>query len=81
MKLRILFFSVLRDLTGEEELDFACEAGATVRDLLGSLFLRWPGLAQWDASLLIAVDQTYAKRDDPLHDGAEVALMPPVQGG
>ncbi|MDB6139893.1 MAG: molybdopterin synthase sulfur carrier subunit [Verrucomicrobiaceae bacterium] len=80
MKLRLLFFSVLRDLTGTAELELTCEA-ATVRGLLGVLYERWPALAAWDASLLIAVDQTYARRDDPLHDGAEVALMPPVQGG
>jgi molybdopterin converting factor small subunit len=31
--------------------------------------------------LLLALDQTYVKRDAVLHDGSEVALMPPVQGG
>ncbi len=81
IKLRLLFFSVLRDLTGTAEMEFACEAGATVRDLLALLYKRWPDLAKWDASLLIAVDQAYAKRDETLHEGAEVAIMPPVQGG
>lgn len=81
MKVRLLFFSILRDLTGAAEMEFTCGAGATVRDLLGLLYERWPDLAQWDASLLIAVDQAYAKRDEILHEGAEVAIMPPVQGG
>lgn len=81
MKLRVLFFSVLRDLTGHEEIELDCDGVSTVGDLLGMLFTRWPKLAEWDASLLIAVDQTYVNRNHALHDQAEVAIMPPVQGG
>lgn len=81
MKLRVLFFSVLRDLTGHEALDMECDGVSRVDDLLAMLFARWPKLAEWDQSLLVAVDQSYVKRDAALHDGAEVAVMPPVQGG
>ena len=81
MKIRILFFSVLRDIAGDDELTVELPDGARVSDLLDDVFSRWPKLKVWDASLLIAVDQSYAKRDAALHDGAEVAIMPPVQGG
>jgi molybdopterin converting factor small subunit len=81
MKLRVLFFSILRDVTGCEELELTCDAPCDVASLLAMLFARWPKLAEWDASLLIAVDCAYVKRDAALHDGAEVAIMPPVQGG
>lgn len=81
MKVRVLYFSVLKDLTGTEESDINLPEGATVADLLADAFQRWPALQAWDASLLVAVDQTYAKRGTPLHEGAEVAVMPPVQGG
>ena len=81
MNVRVLFFSVLRDIAGGDEFDFQVKAGARVSDLLDELFARWPKLKEWDASLLIAVDQSYAKRDAALHDSAEVAIMPPVQGG
>ncbi len=81
MKIRLLFFSVLRDIAGADELTMGLPDGARVSDLLAEAFTRWPKLKDWDASLLVALDQTYAKRDSPLHDGAEVALMPPVQGG
>lgn len=82
MKLRVLFFSVLRDIThtGETEIHLPNER-ATVTDLLDYLFTLWPPLRAWDRSLLIAIDQVYAKRHEPLHDNAEVAIMPPVQGG
>ena len=81
MKLRVLFFSVLRDLTGHDEIEIECNDVSTVAELLTVLFVRWPKLAEWDASLLVAVDQSYVKRDAALHDGAEIAIMPPVQGG
>ncbi len=81
MKLRVLFFSVLRDLTGQEEIEIVSDNASTVGELLTVLFAKWPKLAEWDASLLVALDQSYVKRDALLHDGAEIAIMPPVQGG
>jgi molybdopterin converting factor subunit 1 len=81
MKIRLLFFSVLRDITGMEETSWTVDAGSTVGDLLKALYSQWPTLGEWDSSLLVAVDQTYVKRSEPLHDNCEVAIMPPVQGG
>jgi len=81
MKLRVLFFSVLRDITGADEITLEVPAGSTMAGLLDQIETRWPKLSDWQSSMLIALDQTYVKRSAPLHDGAEVALMPPVQGG
>ena len=82
MKLRVLFFSVLRDITGAGEIVIELPGrSSSVADLLDHLYLRWPPLRDWDRSLLVAVDQVYAMRNEPLHDNAEVAIMPPVQGG
>ncbi len=81
MTVRALFFSVLRDIAGSDEVPLELAPGATVGDFLAVVFERWPKLAAWDRSLLVAVDCTYAKRDGALHEGAEVAVMPPVQGG
>ena len=81
MNLRLLFFSVLRDVTGVAETDWQCAPDATVASLLLELYERWPRLRDWDQSLLVAVDQSYVKRDATLREGAEVAVMPPVQGG
>ena len=81
MTVRVLFFSVLRDIAGVEEVPLAVQPGSTVAELLAACFARWPKLREWDASLLVAVDQDYAKRGTALHEGAEVAIMPPVQGG
>jgi molybdopterin converting factor small subunit len=81
MEVRVLFFSVLRDVTGAAELAWTLPPGATVGDLLVEVFERWPRLRDWDASLLLAVDLEYSDRATPLRPGCEVAVMPPVQGG
>lgn len=82
MKVRVLFFSVLKDIAGTDEVEWELPTPtATVADLLDQIEARWPKLRDWAPSMLLAVDQTYVKRDAPLHNGAEVALMPPVQGG
>jgi molybdopterin synthase sulfur carrier subunit len=82
MNVRVLFFSVLQDITGTAETNVSLEEeNPTVGTLLDYLFKTWPGLSDWAPSILIAVDQVYARRPDALHADAEVAIMPPVQGG
>ena len=81
MRVRVLFFSVLRDATGAAEVELELPAGATVGGLLEEVFSRWPRLREWDRSLLLAVDHHYTTRDAALTEGCEVAVMPPVQGG
>ena len=81
MRVRVLFFSILRDVTGINEVQMEVPKGACVADLLDLLFERWPRLREWDASLLLAIDHDYSGRDAVLHEGAELAVMPPVQGG
>ena len=82
MRVRVLFFSLLRDLTGESEMAWELPAGkARVADLLESLYERWPKLRSWDGRILVAVDCRFAGREEVLAEGREVAIMPPVQGG
>lgn len=82
MKARVLFFSVLQDIAGRGEHPIELPGDeARVGDLLAAVFEKWPALREWDRSLLIAVNHAYARREDPLPAGAEVAVMPPVQGG
>jgi len=81
MSVRILFFGPLAAITGSGPHTESLPDGAAVQQLLEVCFAKWPRLREWDASLLIAVNMTYARRDGIIPPGAEVALMPPVQGG
>ncbi len=79
----VRLFAVLRERAGGSELTLALEPGATVDDALLALS-REPGL---DGGLLerlpvrMAVNRDYAAGDTVLHEGDELALIPPVSGG
>ena len=80
MRVTVLFFGVLREMlaSGSQTLDLA--EGARVESVLEHYRALLPGQNVW-GSLAIAVNQTYAHQAQPLQDGDEVALLPPVSGG
>lgn len=79
--IRILFFSLLRDATGTAEIDWPLTTPTTASQLFATLAEQYPALAPWRHSHLIAINHEYARPDTPIPNGAEVAIMPPVQGG
>jgi molybdopterin converting factor small subunit len=81
VKVNILFFSVLKDLTGTTETTWPISPGTTLNDLLHQLYQHWPTLQEWDQSLLLAINHEYSPRETLLPNHAEIAIMPPVQGG
>ena len=86
MKLRILYFGLLKDLMGSEGVPLESESrdlpsSFKVADLLQHLRTRRNTDTEvWD-SLAVAVNHHYAEASLELHDGDEVALLPPVSGG
>lgn len=81
MKLRILYFAVVRERLKLDAEELVLDDGATVDALLDALAARHPPLAALRASLKVAVDQELVSGERVLTDGAEVALIPPVSGG
>jgi molybdopterin converting factor small subunit len=81
MKLRVQFFSRLRDVSGSEYLDLEMKAGVTANDLLAELFARFPKLRDWERSVLIGAGVEFVERDYVLKEDDEISIMPPVQGG
>ena len=81
MKIAIRYFAGHRDITGrpEEQLDLA--PGATVGSLWELLVERYPRLAGYSGRILYAVNQEFGTLATELHDGDEVAFVPPVSGG
>jgi molybdopterin converting factor subunit 1 len=81
MRVKVLYFAVLRDLCGQSTEEIDLPAGESVGTLLKRLALRSTAQNKlWD-SIAVAVNQEYAQSDLVLHDGDEVALLPPVSGG
>jgi molybdopterin converting factor subunit 1 len=81
MRIRVLFFGILKDAFGAESEAVELAEGSSVAGLVAIYRERNPGLGQmWD-SIAVAVNQTYVRGSDGLKDGDEVALLPPVSGG
>jgi molybdopterin converting factor small subunit len=79
MKVTVLVFASYAEALGRESLDVELPVGSTVaacveavRRLTGDRVPPGP---------LVAINRRYAKGEQPLADGDEVALIPPVAGG
>ncbi len=81
MRVRVLFFGILKDLAGKSEDSVELPEHASVQDLLAHYTARIPRLKESLSSSALAVNQQYAPIDTTLHSGDEVALLPPVSGG
>lgn len=81
MRVRLLFFALYRDLVGTAEMTAELPVGGTVGTLVESLRARGGGFGRLPPAPAVAVNLEYASLDRPLHDGDEVAFLPPVAGG
>jgi molybdopterin converting factor subunit 1 len=81
MKVRLLFFAVLRDITGASERELSLAEGATAREVWESLRASHAKLAAFPQPPMVAINETYAAPDATLRDGDELAFIPPVAGG
>jgi len=81
MRVSVHFYSYFQELAGCAETTELLEPGSTAGDLLQALSARFPKLEPMQKSTLIAVGVEYQSRSYVLHDGEEVSLFPPVQGG
>ena len=78
----MLSFATALDAVGSAETEHELPDGSTIADLIERLTAAYPDLALLWPRLAVAVDgEVAAGRAAPLHDGAEVALLPPVSGG
>ncbi|MGZ4811814.1 MAG: molybdenum cofactor biosynthesis protein [Terriglobales bacterium] len=80
MRVRVLFFGVLKDLAGKGSEELSLPEGATVSDLL-SHYEQDAKMKATLGSIAVALNQEYAARSAALRDRDEVGLLPPVSGG
>lgn len=81
VRVKVRFFAAARERVKTSALDLELADGATVADLTRALTAQFPSLTALLPHLRIAVDQEFAPSTQPLADGVEVALIPPVAGG
>jgi molybdopterin synthase catalytic subunit len=76
MEVRVRLFASLRERVGSDELVLELPEGARVADALDRLRSVTDGVPA-----VMAVNREYADLGAALHEGDEVALIPPVSGG
>jgi len=81
MRVRVLFFGMLKDLIGRSTDVVELPAGACVNDLLTHYGEATPRMTAYFSSLAVSVNQEYVLRDAVLQENDEVGLLPPVSGG
>jgi molybdopterin converting factor subunit 1 len=81
MRVIVRLFARLRDLAGAGELIREVPAGATAREVWNDLVLEWPALGEYEKTMSVAVNAEYARMTAAVHDGDEIAFLPPVSGG
>jgi molybdopterin converting factor subunit 1 len=81
VRITVRLFARLRDIAGSAELTRQLPAGATIGTVWRELVGDFPDLSEYERSISSAVNADYARMDQPVKDGDEVAFLPPVSGG
>ena len=81
MRITVRLFARLHDIAGASELARDIAPGATIGAVWRELAGEFPGPAPYERSILSAVNADYARMDDLVREGDEIAFLPPVSGG
>ena len=83
IQVQVKLFARLREELGTGELTLTLPSGSTAADALDQLAAQgepWQQL-KGDRPVMLAINQAMAKPVNPLQEGDELALFPPVTGG
>jgi molybdopterin synthase catalytic subunit len=81
MRIRVLLFGQLKDIVGRQEDSLELQPGAELSAVVTYYGERFPGFDSLAGSIACSINEEYATASDLLHEGDEVALLPPVSGG
>ena len=81
MRVHVVAFARARELLGAREMSLEIAERATVMQLRERLQREAPRLGELGGSLRLACNGVLTAEAEPLHEGDEVALLPPVSGG
>lgn len=81
MRVRVLFFGILKDIVGRSEELIEVPQNSTVGAVFESYSRRFETLQHRRPSILIAKNREFATPDTGLVEDDEIAFLPPVSGG
>jgi len=81
IRVRVRFFAAPREVLGTGEIEMEVPMETTVGELIDFLTGKYPALRPYTRFISVAVNRAYVGMQTELHDGDEVACLPPVGGG
>jgi molybdopterin synthase catalytic subunit/molybdopterin converting factor small subunit len=81
MRVRVLFFGLLKDVVGTSSDESGFPDGADLRSVFDAYADRHPRLRDLAPSIVMARNQEFADLATRISDGDEIAFLPPVSGG
>ncbi len=81
MEVDVRFFAIIREIVGRSAERRKMPPGAKAGDIFAQLSDEYPRLERMRPVTMLMVNKVYVTHDHELHDGDEVALIPPVSGG
>lgn len=81
VRIRVLFFGMLRDIAGRSEDDLELAEGGRLATVFEHYAQSFPRFRELAASIVLAQNRQFASPEAPVCDGDEVAFLPPVSGG
>jgi molybdopterin converting factor subunit 1 len=81
MRIRVKFFAIVKDRAGVAETVLDLPDGANVAAAEVALKELFPAIADFLRHAAYALNREYVDAAADLHDGDELAVIPPVSGG
>src|SRR5208282_6160022 len=81
VRVKVLFFGMLRDIVGLAEDHIEVADGARVESVFTRYAREFPRLTDLESSIVLACNQEFCDRSAAIREGDEIAFLPPVSGG
>src|SRR2546427_11860328 len=81
MRVKVLFFGMLKDIVGAAEEHLNVAEDAHLRNIFDHYAGRFPRLREMASSIVLARNQEFSDISARVTEGDEIAFLPPVSGG
>ena len=81
MIVKVLYFASAQGLANLKSESMRLKAGSSVKDMVAEMLRLHPDLKSIEPTIRYSVNFEVGEKNAPLHDGDEVAVLPPVAGG
>jgi len=81
VRIKVLFFGMLKDIVGRSEDQIEVADGALVDSVFARYARQFPRLTDLAPSIQLACNHEFCDRSSAIREGDEIAFLPPVSGG